>query len=242
MGILRTAGRPYPEIGDKLATDAHAAFLVDKGLRFDSWQGAELGSFANVFWTKEAKFGRIKTGADFVADSLEHWRTSLHPARPDEVHLTEVELVKSDLHERGLGVVKVKFTKPKGPNRTTFAKHTTVEAMMKPEDKSLEERLLGAGPGSAASKINEIADLTDPDEMLTTIRMKSDAMYGSLVELVKGTEAGKLPGGRNLPVNQSFHEALLFAFLTGLDDLHHENVFWSDGGHPYLVDADNVLS
>ena len=113
--------------------------------------------------------------------------------------------------------------------------------MIKPEDKSLEENLLGDSEGSVANQINEIVGLDDPDEMLTTIKMESDEDYGSLVELVKGSSAEDVVGDDlDRPIKQAFHETLVFVFLTGMDDLHKENVFWHEG-RPYLIDADNVL-
>lgn len=236
----RHAGR----MEDQLTKDAHIAFLMDKALRYDSWNGdgTSLDGFVSGFSLKEDKFTRITDGANYVADSLEHWRTWLHPTKPDLVTIDEVKLIESDLHERGLGVVKVKFGKPKGPRGHKFAAETAVTVMIKPEDKSLEQALLGDDPDSAANKINDIVDLTDPKEMLTTIKMCSDATYGSLVELVKATAAEDLPAGGARPVEKVFHEMLVFAFLAGIDDLHKENVFWDAQGRPFLIDADNVLS
>lgn len=240
--ILKDAGSKFTAIGDKLAAPAHVDFLLEKGLRYGTWKGADLNTFADAFRSKEAKFQRFATGAKFLAAQLDYWRAWLHSEQPEEVDIDKVKLVKSDLHERGLGVAHVKFKKPLGPEGFKFANDVEVDVMLKPEDKSLEKKLLGDDETSAASQINEIVGLTEPDAMLTTIRMQSNAIHGTLVERVKGTPAEKLTNNKQ-PVSPAFHETLVFAFLAGLDDLHGENVFWSDenGSRPYLIDADNVL-
>ena len=242
--ILRAAELKYPALANKLVKDEHVKFLLDKGLRYDSWNsGASLDTFVSGFKSKEDKFTRLEEGAEYVADSLMHWKKWLRPPTGRLVRIVNVKLVQSDLHEKGLGVVMVEFKKPKGPRGHKFANDTTVKAMIKPEDKSLEENLLGDKADSAVNKINRIVGLVNPDEMLTTIKMQSDALFGSLVELVKGSSAEDITNkGLPKPMTQSFHETMVFAFLAGLDDLHRENVFYDVGGRPYLIDADNVLS
>ena len=175
-----------------------------------------------------------------MANSLEYWRKWLHPEKKEEVVIDDVKFIESDLHEQGLGVIQVKFTKPLGPIGHKFAGDEKVGVMIKPEDKSLEENLLGDKAGSLANQINKIVGL-DPNEMLTTIKMESTKEYGSLVELVKGASAEDIvKQDLDRPMKKAFHETLVFAFLTGMDDLHKENVFWHEG-RPYLIDADNVL-
>lgn len=61
------------------------------------------------------KLERIRDGAVYVVNFLEHWREWLHPARADEVEIADVKLNESDLHEEGVGVIQVKFKKPQGP-------------------------------------------------------------------------------------------------------------------------------
>ena len=244
-GLLTAAEQRYAGTMDgQLAKPAHVAFLLNQALRYDTWNGpgASLDGFISGFSAKQDKFDRIRDGAIYVANSLDHWRRWLNPTAPATVTITDVKFIESDLHEHGLGVIKVKFAKPLGPLGHKFATDTVVEAMIKPEDKSLEEALLGDDPTSAASKINQIVGLNDPKERLTTIKMSSNATYGSLVQLVKGMSAEDLKKtGGATPIEPAFHETLVFAYLAGLDDLHRENVFWDDG-KPYLVDADNVLS
>ena len=36
-------------------------------------------------------------------------------------------------------------------------------------------------------------------------------------------------------------QTLVFAWLAGLKDLHHENIIWVNG-KPFLIDADNALN
>ena len=54
-------------------------------------------------------------------------------------------------------------------------------------------------------------------------------------------KAEDLARGNDLKIDAVFHETLVSAFLTGMDDLHRENVYWI-GRRPYCIDADNVLS
>jgi len=227
-------------LGGHLNKNENIAWLLDKALRFDAWGKAGIATFATGFCSKEDKLTRINAGATYVAHSLDHWRRWLHGDRPNDVTYDEVTFVKSDLHEEGLGVMKVKFTKPLGPDGSKFSADTQVEVMIKPEDKNLEASLLGDEADSAANQINEIVGLSDPGEVLSTIRMACDHQFGSMVEKVRGTSAEDL-GGADKPMTPAFHETLVFAFLAGLDDLHKENVFWDDG-QPYMIDADNVLS
>jgi len=239
--ILTEAEKLHPSLAGKLVKDQHIAFLLKKALGFNEWGTKDTNEFVNGLSSASTKLARIRDGATFVANSLEYWRKWLHPEKKAEVVIDDVEFIESDLHEHGLGVIKVKFTKPLGPKGHKFAGDEKIGVMIKPEDKSLEENLLGDKKGSLANQINRIVGLVDPKEMLTTIKMKSTKKYGSLVELVKGASAEVIVEKKlDRPMEKAFHETLVFAFLTGMDDLHKENVFWHEG-RPYLIDADNVL-
>ncbi len=247
--ILRSAEALYPNLLTNVLVqegvahyDKQLEFFVINNIRLNKWDGNVVESFAEAFSSTEAKFTRIKEGADYLAKTLDHWQTELHPTRKGEVRIASLKYMQSDLHERGLGVVKVKFDKPLGGG-TPFDTDEHPEVMIKPEDKSLELALLGAQPGSAVNKINKIVGLTTPDEQLTSIKMCSDEEYGAMIEAVKATSAEDLAklGGPTGPTAKAFHETLVFALLAGLDDLHKENVFWDAQGRPFLIDADNVL-
>ncbi len=243
--LLYNAEQLFPHsLAGKLVKDEHSEWLVDKALRHDTWNSntVSMDTFLQGFQERGTKLNRIRDGANYVARGLEYWRRWLYPERSNEVTIDSVNFVKSDLHEEGLGVIRVSFTKPLGPDGHKFEGDTHVSVMIKPEDKSLEENLLGDKEDSAANQINRIAGLVDPDEMLTTIKMQSTQYHGSLVELAPGRSAEKLTQeGGDKPIKQAFHETLAFVMLAGIDDLHRENVFWDDG-KPYLIDADNVLS
>jgi len=43
------------------------------------------------------------------------------------------------------------------------------------------------------------------------------------------------------PITQALKESLVFVLITGLTDLHGENVLWDANGKPYMIDADNAL-
>jgi len=241
VSILSDAESKHASLAGHINKKEVVDFLMEKALRYDSWGASNLDTFASGFGSKEDKLTRIVDGANYVANSLEHWRAWLHPQKPEDVTITNVKFLKSDLHEKGLGVLMVKFNKPVGSTNPQYANETDPEVVIKPEDKSLEKNLLGDDPTSVANQINEIVGLTDPNETLATIKMACDAQYGTIVEKVKGTKAEDLVGHSNLRIDPAFHETLVFAFLTGLDDLHGENVYWYNG-KPYLIDADNVLS
>ena len=239
--MLLAAEARHQALAGHLDKDENIKFLLDKGIRYDTWNSnPDLDGFVSGFTSKEDKMTRIQDGANYVSESIEHWRAWLHPMRSDEVNIQNVKFLKSDLHEQGLGVLEVSFNKPQGPVGHKFEKETNVVLIIKPEDKSLEENLLGDSPASAVNQINKIVGLTDK-EALATIKMACDAQYGSVVEKAKGTKAEDIVGHSNLRIEPAFHETLVFAFLAGIDDLHGENVYWYKG-KPYLIDADNVLS
>ena len=238
--ILRDAEQLWQgEMDGMLDRPEVVEFLFVKALTMDRWNAAAASTdtFTTGFEKVRDKIGRVREGADFVADSLHHWRRWLHD--DDRTTIEEVDFKESDLHEHGLGVLQVTFHKSIGPPGHKFADDRVVKVMIKPENKELEQALLGSEPGSVAGRVNDIAGLRGKDERLTTIRMESTDAYGSLVEVVKGVRADKMPAGPH-PTKAIFHETLVFALLAGLDDLHGENIFWHKG-RPYLVDADNVL-
>jgi hypothetical protein len=250
---LHDAETATPWLANMLATQAHVDFLMLKSIRSDQWLDKRAGQFVPAFETLDAKLNRIKDGADYVAKVLAHWKKWLHPKQPNAVILTEMRLVQSDLHERGLGVIEAKFTKPRGGKNPQYRNETTVHAFIKPEDKSLEQNLLGAGPDSAANKINKIAGLQGK-ERLRTIKMQSTSAddYGTFVEAAKGVKAESYFANYQMDpkgtIEQSFHETLIFAYLAGIDDLHKKNVYWEQPGGsntpgiPSLIDADVVMS
>jgi len=241
VSILGGAESKHASLAGHINKKEVVDFLMKKALRYDTWGASNLDIFASGFAAKEDKLARIVDGAKYVADSLEHWRAWLHPQKPEDVTITNVKFLESDLHEKGLGVLMVKFKKPVGSTNPQYANETDPEVVIKPEDKSLEKNLLGDDPTSAVNQINKIVGLTSPSESLATIKMACNAQFGTIVEKVKGTRALDITGHSNLRIDPAFHETLVFAFLTGLDDLHGENVYWHNG-KPYLIDADNVLS
>jgi len=250
--ILKSA-ETVPCLVGKLDTQDHVDFLMEKSIRSDQWVGGDMGTFVPALQTLDAKLLRIKEGADYVAKVLIHWKAWLYPEGADAVTLESMRLVKSDLHERGLGVVEVRFKKPAGGSNTQYSGQTDIHAFIKPEDKSLEQNLLGHGPTSAASKINKIAGLKGK-EQVRTIKMESTAAdeYGTFVEAARGVKTegyfDKDEDRDKGTIQQSFHETLIFAYLAGIDDLHKKNVYFEKPGSgntpgiPTLIDADVVMS
>ena len=257
--MLRTAEARVPgdAIKDQLTKAEHVDFLMDKVVRLDQWNpatGAKADTFGTAIGSLQAKYDRIREGAEHVADTLGYWRSWLFPDDPTLVDVVDVELLGSDLHEHGLGVMMVQFRKPPG-GASMFSAQTVVDAVIKPEDKSLEKALLGAQSTSAANQVNQLAGLTG-NQQLGTLKMEvgniapkgAQPVYSTLVERVKGKSSEKLAkegltskGEGKLGVIPAFHETLVFAWLAGIDDLHWENVMWVNDV-PYLIDADSAMS
>ena len=177
--------------------------------------------------------GRITEGAEFVAASLHYWLGWMKDRYGQEVAITKIELTGSDLHDKGLGAMFVTFrlnhVTPTGGNDITF--------VLKPEDKTLEKALFGKEKDSLANQINMMAHLS-AEEAISTFEMHTSEGYGSLVEKVEGVQPDTFKHPQT-PVN-AMKEAVVFAFITGLSDLHHENLLWREG-KPYFIDADNAM-
>lgn len=213
-----------------------------KALRFDdmgkSLSGAKFIAYYKWVTAVDGPFQRILEGAQYVRASLEHWRKWLNPPDGDGVTITSVTVNGSDLHEHGLGVLFVKFNKPiGGPAEYTAAGEH--EVVVKPEERSLEEKLFGTQDGSLANYVNAEVGLAGEDQ-ITTYKQKVAQGFGTLCEKVVATRAKDLPKGEDRVLTQALKESLVFVLITGLTDLHGENVLWRDG-KPYMIDADNAL-
>ncbi|MFO7679168.1 MAG: DUF4157 domain-containing protein [Chloroflexota bacterium] len=231
---------------DLFANDYNVNKLLDdsedgsKALRKSQGSGFTGDNYINWYNWLNGPFTRIQNGAQFVVNSLEHWRNWLNPTSPDQVAITEIKLAGSDLHEEGLGAMFITFTKPIGPMGHKFANETNFTVVVKSEDKSLEKNLFGTEGSSLANKVNQMAGL-DPQEAITTFRMETSHNYGSLIEMVQGTAAKSLAADPTRRASPGMREAMVFAFITGLSDLHKENIIWNNG-KPYFIDADNALN
>lgn len=192
---------------------------------------------------------RVALGAkETVGDAL-FWAGDIQ-ARPetgaDEVTLTSMSLLGGDLHDRGLGPARVTFliealqTLPR-----------TMTAIVKPEDRSIEKAILGAGD-SVATRLNTKVSI---GRRVNTLNMDVDKSHGTIVEDVKsGFKSGmELKNGllslaestlRKIRIWDSSEvvtaETIAFAMLTGLYDLHKSNVM-NRGSAPVLIDADVAL-
>ena len=263
IAAIQRAERNHPALRGKLFDPTNATHtssgeeqgevehLVSKNLRPGNISGHDPDRDARAFSDINARLARVRIAARETASAIEHWRTWIYDD-PSKVSIELVDYTHSDIHMRGLGVVRVKFKKPAGGNNQMFP-GTNPDVIIKPEDKALETALIGSDPNkpmekSAATEINQAVGIdTDPTKALTTIKMYTDTVHGAIIERVKGTPPEKMnelvrTAGYTVPaVTDSFHETMIFAFLTGMEDLHKQNVMWSDDGRPFLIDADNVL-
>lgn len=235
--ILTNAGQVAGLDANLLDTDHNRDKLMHP-IRFEEGKDDTGDPFINWYNWLDGVFERITAGAAHAANSIDHWRRWLHPTREDEVSINDIELTGSDLHDEGLGAIFVTFTKPQGPVGHQYENDTNFTIIIKSEDKSLENALFGTESTSLAKKVNTMANL-NPDEAISTFRMKTSQNYGSIIEKVAGVQADSF--GHPQPCTPAMREALVFAFITGLSDLHRENVLWHNG-KPYFIDADNALN
>jgi hypothetical protein len=196
-----------------------------------AWLSSDRASYDRWWrWTKQVR-GRVIVGAYELGESLFYWRNHLMTAHNNSaVEFLKIKRTGGELHERGLGpvIVKVKEVNEDG----SFEK----EYVVKPEERAIEQSLLGGQPTSLASELNRTLDTR-----IQTILMVTHKDYGSLIEFVEGIKPGS-DGGKDMPVmSAELQDTIVFAWLTGLQDLHHENVIWKDG-KPFLIDADNALN
>ncbi len=244
--LAAAAGRPWAAM---LASDENVETLVikdanaggSKALRWDAAIGlVSPEAWINWYTWLPRPFARLQAGATFVVNALDHWRQALYTPNPALVAITKIKLTGSDLHEEGLGAMFVGFTKPAGPPGSKFASKTNFTAVVKSEDKALENALFGKGERSLAHRINRMAGLDPATEAITRFKMETSAQYGSLIEKVRASQLDR-GGADRQAATPAMREAMVFAFISGMSDLHYENVLWKKG-KPWFIDADNALN
>ncbi|BDD06447.1 eCIS core domain-containing protein [Aureibacter tunicatorum] len=234
---------------DQLTTDHN----IDKIIMYDDsskalrWQrfgatisGTKYVSYLKWLLANDGPFHRIGEGAVSVRNSLEYWRKSLLPPNGDGVTIKSISLSGSDLHDSGLGVMFVKFNKANAGGGADYHAAGDHEVVVKPENRDLEHKFFGTEENSLANTINETLELDNADK-LATYKQKVHANFGSMCEKVIGSDPQKIEQNEKMGLTQAVKEALVFVLVTGLTDLHHENVLWDNNGKPYLIDADNAL-
>ncbi len=236
--------------GDKLKTDANIEKVMcskgggSKALRFDDFgkilSGEKFVAYFKWVTADNGPFHRIQEGAEYVRGSLEHWRKWLYPPDGTGVTITSISLTGSDLHENGLGVMFVRFNKDNAGLNADYSAAGDHELVVKPEERVLEQRLFGTEDDSLAKTINAQVGLAGPAQ-IATYKQKVDAGFGTLCEKVVAPQAKNLPRDLVRPITQAMKESLVFVLITGLTDLHGENVLWDAHGKPYMIDADNAL-
>lgn len=179
---------------------------------------------------------RIRRGAQQTASDWLFWERSIEEASEvEEVKATSVELLGDELHDRGLGPAKVNFMIEAHHNPLIVVNRTYV---IKPEDRSVEKAILGKDD-SVASNLN--TNLSK-GRQVNTLDIETDTNHGTIMEYV--TTNLKTLGESVLRKVHFWDtsetvttETVALAFLTGLYDLHDDNVM-SKGGAPALIDAD----
>lgn len=176
---------------------------------------------------------RVQEGAQHLAGSVLHWRADLEQRDNVETDVASVQLMGSDLHERGLGAARVDYLRDYGSG--LFAR---LRAMVKPEDRSIEDALIGAG-GSLAEQLNQ---QLPKSKRVPTLNMDVDKTHGTIMEYVETSLSSVTSSllrrvGAFYDTDAVALEAIALAFLGGIWDLTDENIMLR-GGAPVMIDAD----
>jgi hypothetical protein len=192
---------------------------------------------------REAWYGRVDQricrGAKETMEDVSFWVTELATSSGAEsVEAASVHLLGEELHDRGLGPARVTFDLELHHNPLIAFSKTYV---IKPEDRSIEKAILGS-VDSIASDLN--ARLTK-GRRVNTLEMWTDTAHGTMAEYVTTSISSIAEATlRRLNVFDSTStvttETIALSFLTGMYDLHRDNVM-SRGGAPALIDADVSL-
>lgn len=191
------------------------------------------------------RFNRVIRGVRDIFSDILYWGWHLNAQG-----VKDIKLANSDLHNRGLGVAFVTYITEKGG---IFKNVKTVRKVIKPEDKSLEQSLLGV-TGSLAQEFNARQINVGGKRMIgnvTRLDIRSSRKHGSMVEFFEGEQINELKNKKDSEPNTESDSKVLtqiFASLTGMDDLHYENLTYKKdektGKYSTLamIDADNALS
>lgn len=195
-----------------------------------------------------AKRDRIEEGLVTLIGDVLYWGgTDAEATAPNAtLNATEVldfKLRGSDMHDRGLGVAIVTFKIDDNP----------VKWVIKPDDRSFEQKLFGTQEGSAANQFNQLAETgavkAGEDTLhgrVTTFDIRVKQGRGSLIQFIDGQEVSELKPNdiERTQVDDSKALTQIFATIFGISDLHHENVLYlevEDKTVPVMIDADNVF-
>lgn len=176
---------------------------------------------------------RIQEGSKQTSEDILFWADSIKQNEDhDNVAVYSVELFGGELHDKGLGPVKVWFTLADLQTLPSF-----MPVVIKPEDRSIEKAILGSDD-SVATSLNKNLSM---GRKIKTLNMDTDKKHGTIVEFVSSglrSMVEKLLRKTLIDSEQAASvETIAFALLTGLWDLHKENVM-RVGGAPVLIDSD----
>lgn len=183
---------------------------------------------------------RISRGAKELTSDVLFWQNDIKDKRAFyHPFVKHVELMGSDLHDRGLGAAKVQY----GASMVTYdgdVNDVDLNYMIKPDNRAIEDALVGRS-NSLAEKLNKKAKVPF-SKQVETLNIEATDRHGSLIEFVHdGLEEAATKGLRKIGLfydyNEVAIETIALAFLGGIFDLHHENVM-TRGGAPILIDAD----
>ena len=185
---------------------------------------------------------RLARGAQELMEAVIFWGKDLDTRDHRITTPSVIELMGSDLHEKGLGAAKVTYLR-NDPEAVALYDLPTIKmvVMIKPEDRSIEQALLGT-ENSLASNLNQHLPTT---KKVSTVNMDVDKQHGTISEYVQSGlhEAATWAlrkVGAFYSADENATETIALAFLGGIWDLHNENVI-TRGGKPVLVDADVAL-
>lgn len=232
QAIKRGAGAYGDVIASRENVDSLLKLFTDPFHGMEAVLNNVLGRDGNFLPWAQSVLGRIEQGARELASDIGYWLTHHFI---DHVELDRIQLTGSELHDRGLGVAIATWSYDHGPPAGPAVWRT----VLKPDDRSFEQALLG-GEHSVAGELNRRAGLKS--HRVQTLDMQVSPAHGSMVEYVESGLGQAIQSGlRKLGIlhssQQATTESTAFAFLTGLHDLHEENVKYR-GGAPVLIDAE----
>jgi hypothetical protein len=197
------------------------------------WLGQTVGNRWREGWFDRVD-QRVQEGSQRTIGDAQFWAQKIKDDQDAEaVEVTSVELLGDELHDAGLGPAKVWFLIEQLQTAPSY-----MSAVIKPEDRSIEKAILGSGD-SIATNLNQHVEKS---RRVKTLNMDTDANHGTIMEFVSSSITSMAETTlRKLKIFESEDtvnvETIGFALLTGLYDLHRNNIV-KKGGAPVLIDAD----
>ncbi|RGY96559.1 hypothetical protein [Clostridium sp. AM58-1XD] len=185
----------------------------------------------------QSHFSRVAQGVTELMQDILYWGAHLNAAAVTEIIFTE-----SDLHDRGLGASIVTY-------KTGLL--SSVKKVIKPDNRSIDRSLLGSQPGSLANQFNRLPLTVDGDTrplggQVRTRTIDVSGSHGSMEEFIPHLQIKNIPASKRSSISvPDEKKTQIFSALTGLEDLHYENLVYTTRllrYYPAVIDSDMPLS